>query len=280
MRSRQSYILLFFFLFSSFVSFGQTRDDYIKGYKDGFQKGYCQYDNQCDAPVPRFVNPPRGAVLQYPIGYAKGIEDGRKKKIDENKNNNQSDEAARDWAENQAKKLTPKARQPQPVKKPNTKISRSPYSIKKENLGYGLIVGYDVGISGGIEYFFDSWMFGLNYGSRVLEDNSDTYATEEKIYGTIGFKLTNFMYLKGGVGTYYQESDNYAQWSSGSLLYPSYDDIDRFYDDIYSQYDNTGATYLQIGIQFFIHINNSALTPEIFYSNAGGTVGVGFGIVF
>ena len=275
MKSRQSYILLIFFLFSSFVSFGQTVEDYQRGYRNGFKDGYCKNIPQCTSPYLLTSNIPSPGVNErnYQAGYARGNADGGKRKVaDENRSKTNID--TRDpILLNQ-----PEARQPQPVNT-NTKKSRSRNTIYRENRGAGFMVNYDVGLSYGMDIFADSWMIGFYYGSRVLEDNDDTFATEEKIYGTYGLKLTNFMYLKGGIGTYYSSMDDYSDWSP-STLYPTYEDIGRYYDDIYAQYDNPGELYLQIGIQFYIHTNNGAITPEIFYSNAGGTVGAGFGIVF
>jgi hypothetical protein len=80
-------IFLIILFFSSFYSISQTKDDYINGYKDGFRSGYCQNELQCSAPIPNsrsiFIG---DRPLQYPAGYAQGIEDGKEKRINDNKN--------------------------------------------------------------------------------------------------------------------------------------------------------------------------------------------------
>ena len=112
-------------------------------------------------------------------------------------------------------------------------------------------------------------MFGLGYGSRVLEDNSNVYATEEKIFATLGLKITNGIFVKGGFGTYYDIFDDYSFYS-----------YDFSGPDYYEIYNNNGSSYFQLGIQAFIPSGSSAFTPEIFYSNISGTVGFGIGIIF
>jgi tetratricopeptide (TPR) repeat protein len=80
-------IFLIILFFSSFYSISQTKDDYINGYKDGFRSGYCQNELQCSAPIPNsrsiFIG---DRPLQYPAGYAQGLEDGKEKRINDNKN--------------------------------------------------------------------------------------------------------------------------------------------------------------------------------------------------
>ena len=82
MKSRQSSILLIFFLFSSFVSFGQSVEDYQRGYRNGFKDGYCKGVSQCTTPyilssrIPR----PSSDELNYQSGYARGNADGSKRK--------------------------------------------------------------------------------------------------------------------------------------------------------------------------------------------------------
>ena len=78
--------LLIILLFSSFYSFTQTIDDYINGYKEGFRIGYCQSELTCSAPIPNSRSIFIGRPLQYPVGYAKGLEDGKQKRINDNKN--------------------------------------------------------------------------------------------------------------------------------------------------------------------------------------------------
>ena len=89
MKSRQSYILLIFFLFSSFVSFGQSVEDYQRGYRNGFKDGYCKGVSQCTSPYMSTSSIPSPAVddRNYASGYARGNQDGSKRKTLKNAKN-------------------------------------------------------------------------------------------------------------------------------------------------------------------------------------------------
>ena len=253
-------IFLIILFFSSFYSISQTKEDYINGYKEGFRSGYCQNELQCSAPIPNsrsiFIG---DRPLQYPAGYAQGIEDGKEKRINEEKT-----------------KLTPGN-----IKKTDNKSSTAdPYleyqkrrdqinnnyrssaknSLLTNNRGFGIGIAYDVGFSGSLDFFFDTWMFGIGYGSR--EKGQDDYGPiiEDKVFGTIGYKLGNRIYLKGGFGANYDDGLNdFTNSYSGDL---------------------NESSYFQIGLQGFFPSGNNAITPELFYSNVSGSIGFGIGWVF
>jgi hypothetical protein len=79
-------ILLITLLFNFSYSASQNIDNYINGYKEGFRVGYCQSELTCSAPIPNsrsiFIG---NRPLQYPVGYAQGLEDGKEKRINDNK---------------------------------------------------------------------------------------------------------------------------------------------------------------------------------------------------
>ena len=263
-------------LLSSFTSIGQTKDDYINGYKEGFKTGYCLNVVDCSAPIPNtrsiFIG---DKPLQYPVGYAQGLKDGKQKRInDENmpiKTQSQNRDDKIKETDNNSSTSDPYTRyfsERERIKN-QYRSSTKGNNFTTINRGIGFGIAYDVGISGSMDFFADRWMYGIGYGSRVLEDNSNVYATEEKVFGTIGLKITNTLYIKAGIGSYYDIADDYS--------YLSYDFSGP---DYYEIYNNDGSTYFQIGIQAFIPSGSSAITPEVFYSNVSGTIGFGIGIVF
>jgi len=93
MKSRQSYVLLTFFLFSSFVLFGQTVEDYQRGYRNGFKDGFCKNIPQCTSPYLLTSNIPSPGVNErnYQAGYARGNTDGSKRKITDKNSKNESE---------------------------------------------------------------------------------------------------------------------------------------------------------------------------------------------
>jgi len=253
-------------LLSSFNSIGQTKDDYINGYKDGFRVGYCLNTVNCSAPIPNsrsiFIG---DRPLQYPIGYAQGLEDGKQKRInDENiplKTQSQIRKERTNKTDNKSSTtdayLEYQKRRDQ-INKNYRSSARN--SFLTSNRGFGIGIAYDVGFSGSLDFFFDTWMFGIGYGSR--EKGQDDYGPiiEDKVFGTIGYKLGNRIYLKGGFGQ-------------------SYDDGLNDYTNSYSD-DLNESSYFQIGLQGFFPSGNNSITPELFYSNVSGSIGFGIGFIF
>ena len=265
-------------LLSSFNSIGQTKDDYINGYKDGFKVGYCLNTVNCSAPIPNsrsiFIG---DRPLQYPIGYAQGLEDGKQKRInDENiplKTQSQIRKERTNKTDNKSSTTDPIiskfSQRREATRNQYSSTTRSRNRSNFYHTGWGVGAAYDVGLSGSFDVFLDTWMIGIGYGTRLLEDNSNVYATEEKIFATLGLKITNGLFVKGGLGTYYDLFDDYSLYS-----------YDFSGPDYYEIYNNNGSTYYQLGIQAYIPSGSSAFTPEVFYSNISGTIGFGIGIIF
>ena len=260
-------------LLSSFTSIGQTKDDYINGYKEGFRAGYCQNESPCSAPIPNSQSISIGdRPLQYPAGYAQGLNDGKEKRTNEEKTKSTTTNIKENNKSNESDPIISnfiKRREATRNQYNSSTKSRSRNHTNFYHTGWGVGAAYDVGLSGSFDVFLDTWMFGLGYGSRVLEDNSNVYATEEKIFATLGLKITNGIFVKGGFGTYYDLFDDYCFLS-----------CDFSGPDYYEIYNNNGSSYFQLGIQAFIPSGSSAFTPEIFYSNLSGSVGFGIGIIF
>ena len=142
----------------------------------------------------------------------------------------------------------------------------TPIEQRGGNRSIGLTVGYNGGIAAGADFFFDKISIGAHYGSKLMEDNDYVFVNEIVAAGTIGFKVSDNLYIKGGVGSYYDEID---VWSYGS------DEVDQYFN----MYQNDGKTYFQAGIQTFFITGGIALIPEIYYSNSSG-IGISFGIGF
>jgi len=142
----------------------------------------------------------------------------------------------------------------------------TPIEERGGNRSLGLTVGYNGGITAGLDMFFDNISIGAHYGSKIVEDNNDVYITEVVAAGTIGFKVTDKLYIKGGIGSYYDEMEI---WTYGS------GEADQYFDE----YDNMGSLYFQAGIQTFLITGGIAIIPEIYYSNSSG-IGISFGIGF
>ena len=253
---------LILILLRSFTSIGQTKDDYINGYKDGFRVGYCLNTVNCSAPIPNsrsiFIG---DRPLQYPIGYAQGLEDGKQKRInDENlpiKTQSQIRKESTKKTDNKSSTTDPYLE----YQKRRDQINKNYRSSARRtnNRGFGIGIAYDVGFSGSLDFFFDTWMLGIGYGSR--EKGQDDYGPiiEDKFFGTIGYKLGNRIYLKGGFGQSYDDGLN---------------DTNLYSDDL------NESSYFQIGLQGFFPSGNNSITPELFYSNVSGSIGFGIGFIF
>lgn len=255
MEKKISIISLIFILSFNFNLFSQN-SDFQRGFKEGFVKGFCQDDTNCSPPlIPNSPTPISGKT-NYQDGFSIGVKQGSELrennsqvKIESNfnrapNNNNNNLNNSRVY---------------------NSQVTNLRNTYNYENRGFGISIGYNDGIAGGLDLFLDNTVVGLHFGSRTLEDTSEVLATETTIAGTIGFKILNSLYIKGGIGTYYDEIP-----MTGFLDYdPS----------IYEKYSNNGSTFYKIGIQGFFRQNKSALIPEIYYSNNAG-IGIGIGFAF
>jgi|APSaa5957512535_1039671.scaffolds.fasta_scaffold42053_3 hypothetical protein len=141
----------------------------------------------------------------------------------------------------------------------------TPIEQRGGNRSIGLTVGYNGGITAGLDLFFDKVSVGAHYGSKLMEDNDLVFVNEIVAAGTLGFKVSDNLYIKGGIGSYYDQVDI---WSYG-------DGADQYLNT----YQNDGKTYFQAGIQTFFITGGIALIPEIYFSNSSG-IGISFGIGF
>ena len=141
----------------------------------------------------------------------------------------------------------------------------TPIEQRGGNRSIGLTVGYNGGITAGLDLFFDKVSVVAHYGSKLMEDNDLVFVNEIVAAGTLGFKVSDNLYIKGGIGSYYDQVDI---WSYG-------DGADQYLNT----YQNDGKTYFQAGIQTFFITGGIALIPEIYFSNSSG-IGISFGIGF
>ena len=259
-------ILLITLLFSFSYSASQNIDNYINGYKEGFRVGYCQSELICSAPIPNSQSIFIGdSPLQYPVGYAQGLEDGKNKRINEKNVPIKTQQQIRreeiketDNNTNTSSAYSEYMRERERIN--NQSRSSSRISFTTNNRGLGIGVAYDTGLSGSLDLFFDTWMLGIGYGSKEIGEDNYGPIIEDKVFGTIGYKIGNRIYLKGGFGTYYDDS-------MGDYTNTYFDDLNE-------------SSYFQIGIQGFFPSGNNAITPEIFYSNSSGGIGFGIGWIF
>ena len=142
----------------------------------------------------------------------------------------------------------------------------TPIEQRGGNRSLGLTVGYNGGITAGLDLFFDKISIGGHYGSKLMEDNDFVFVNEIVAAGTIGIKLSNKLYIKGGIGSYYDEVEIW-DYSSGEV------------DSYLNTYQNDGKTYYQAGLQGFFISGGIALIPELYFSNSSG-IGISFGIGF
>ena len=105
----------------------------------------------------------------------------------------------------------------------------TPIEQRGGNRSIGLTVGYNGGITAGLDLFFDKVSVGAHYGSKLMEDNDLVFVNEIVAAGTLGFKVSDNLYIKGGIGSYYDQVDI---WSYG-------DGADQYLNT----YQNDGKTY-------------------------------------
>lgn len=136
----------------------------------------------------------------------------------------------------------------------------TPIGERRGNRGVGLSVGYNDAVTLGLDLFFNKFMIGGHYGSRIIEDTLDTYQTQTEAAATLGYLVTKKMYIKIGGGVAYDEIPITVDYST-EISY------------------NEDETYLRGGFQWFLKGRVFAFTPEVFYTTTGG-VGASIGVAF